>query len=61
MAYEVETISPRFWTGTLSQKRLQEVLNGRASSGAKLAWTITDARRKWLFFKRDTHFLIFER
>lgn len=40
---------------------LQDLLNRRAEKGWKLARTIKEERRGFLFSRREAHFLIFER
>lgn len=61
MRYEVDVLVPRFWTRTLPPERLAKTLNDRAGQGWIFLRSITDSRRKWLIFRRDAHFLIFQR
>jgi hypothetical protein len=61
MTYDVEYISPRFWTGTLNHKKLADLLNARAGQGWKFEREITSTRRKLVIFKRETHFLVFSK
>lgn len=59
--YEVELVKERMFSSTLSPARLAEVLNRRAASGWVLDRTIASTSRIWLFYKRETHFLIFRK
>lgn len=59
--YEVEAFKERLFSSTLNPQKLAEVLNRRADAGWQLARHITSTSRMWLIFKREVHFLIFER
>lgn len=59
--YEVEVLKQRFWSGTLDQRKLQDILNRRADAGWELARTVTSSSRMFLLFKRESLFLIFRR
>jgi uncharacterized protein DUF4177 len=59
--YAVDVLSTRFLSRTLPRERLEKALNDRAAQGWKFTRSITESRRKFLIFRRDAHFLIFER
>lgn len=59
--YLVETITTGFFSGTLKANKLNVALNRRAAEGWRLARTIHERRRVFLFFSREAHYLIFER
>lgn len=61
MKYEVEQVKKRLFSGTLDAKRLQETLNTRAAQGWTFQRQITDSTRVMLIFKREVHFLVFQR
>lgn len=52
-----------FYTGCLSggldEKKLTGALNERAAQGWTLQWSIHESKRVFLFFQRESHFLIF--
>ena len=48
-------------SGTISESKLQDMLNAHANQGWKLARTIHETRKVLLVFQREAHFLIFER
>jgi hypothetical protein len=51
----------RFFSHTLPPQRLEKALNDRAAQGWRLTRSITESRRKFVIFRREAHFLIFER
>lgn len=59
--YKVDTFSTGFFSGTLNPKKLESQLNKQAAEGWQLARTIHETRRIFLFFKRETHFLVLVR
>lgn len=59
--YTTSTFFTGFFSGTLDPKKLQRVLTEHAQQGWRLAWTICETRRLCLIFKREAHYLIFER
>jgi hypothetical protein len=60
LRYEVELLTTGFFSGALSAKKLQDLLNHRAAAGWKLSRTIKEERRRMLS-TREAVFLIFER
>lgn len=60
MTYETDVIKTRFWSGTLSERRLAETLNKRTANGWRFTFSITAERRILLIFKRASYYLIFE-
>lgn len=60
-SYTIHTFKTGVLSGTLNPERLKEALNEHAARGWKLARTIQERRRVWLFFSREAHFIIFER
>lgn len=60
LRYEVEVLATGFFSGALSAKKLQDVLNHRAGAGWTLSRTIKEERRR-LLSSREAVFLIFER
>jgi hypothetical protein len=61
LTYEVDVIVTGFFSGTLKAQKLQETLNQRAQGGWRLARTIAEETRVFFLFRREAHFLIFER
>jgi hypothetical protein len=61
LTYDVDVIVTGFFSGTLKKAKLKDSLNKRASDGWKLSRTIAEEKRVFLIFKREAHFLIFER
>jgi hypothetical protein len=59
--YEIDLVSTGFFSGNLNAIKLAEALNRRGSQGWRLARTIHETRRMALIFRREAHFLIFER
>jgi hypothetical protein len=60
LRYEVEVLTTGFFSGALSARKLQDLLNQRAGAGWKLSRTIKEERRR-LLSTREAVFLIFER
>ncbi|WP_043588958.1 DUF4177 domain-containing protein [Geminisphaera colitermitum] len=59
--YAVSELTTGFFTGNLSQSKLQRKLDDAAKAGFKLARTIHETRRSMLLFRREVHYMIFER
>jgi hypothetical protein len=59
--YIVHTHTTGFFTGALSGKKLQDVLNRYGAEGWRLVRTIHEEKKWLILFGREAHFLIFER
>jgi len=61
VVYDVDVLTTGVFTGTLKPEKLVAALNARASQGWRLARSIHEEKRVFGIFKREAHFLIFER
>ena len=61
LRYEIDLVSTGFFSGNLNPVKLTEALNRRGSQGWRFARSIHETRRMLLIFRREAHFLIFER
>jgi hypothetical protein len=59
--YDVDLVTTGFFSGTLNPRKLVETLNKRAGQGWQLTRTIHETKRVFFIFKREAHFMIFER
>ena len=59
--YIVHTHTTGFFTGALSGKKLQQVLNNYGADGWRLVKNIPEDKKWFVLFGREAHFLIFER
>lgn len=59
--YVVHTHTTSLFSGTLSPKKLQEVLNAYGADGWRFVKSIHETKRVFFFFGRESHFLVFER
>ena len=59
--YHVVLVFTGLFSGTLNPSKLQDTLNTQARAGWRFARSIQETRRILLFFRREAHFLIFER
>ena len=50
-----------FFTGNLSGERLQKALNTMGRDGWRFVRSIRETRRSLGLFRREAHFLVFER
>jgi len=59
--YIVHTHTTGFFTGTLSAKKLQDILNRYGADGWRFVRSIHEEKKCLSLFGREAHFLIFER
>jgi hypothetical protein len=59
--YIVHAYKTGFFTGTMNEKTLEQVLNHYAQQGFRFVRSIHEEKKSFLFFKREAHLLIFER
>lgn len=59
--YTVNVLQTGFFTSTLSASKLEKALNWARGSEWKFVKSIHEEKRVLLFFKREAHYLIFER
>ena len=61
LEYRVVPLDTGFFLGTLDPKKLQNQLNSHGSQGWRFARSIHETRRALGIFRREAHFLVFER
>jgi hypothetical protein len=59
--YLVESVTTGFFSGTLNPQKLQNALNQRGAHGWRLVRTIHETKKILVFFRREAHFVIYER
>ncbi len=61
LEYLVVPLDTGFFLGTLDAKKLEAQLNQHGSHGWRFARSIHETRRSLGIFRREAHFLVFER
>jgi len=59
--YLVKAVTTGFFTGNLSESKLQNFLNQHGAMGWKFVKSIHETRKVLGIFSREAHFVIFER
>jgi len=59
--YLVKPVTTGFFSGSLSEKKLQDFLNQYGSQGWRFVKSIHETKKVWGLFSREAHFVIFER
>lgn len=59
--YLIKPVTTGFFSGSLSEKKLQDFLNQHGTQGWKFVKSIHEKEKVLLFFSREAHFVIFER
>jgi len=59
--YKVVTFTTGCMSGTLNPEKLQDVMNSEGAQGWRFIASIAEEKRVLILFKREAHFLIFER
>ena len=59
--YKIHSYHTGFFSGTVNARKLEAVLNQHDQDGWVLNRTIHETSRVLLLFRRETHFLIFQR
>lgn len=59
--YLVKPVTTGFFSGTLSDAKMQDFLNQHARKGWKFVRSIHETKKVWGIFSREAHFAIFER
>jgi len=59
--YLIKPVTTGFFSGTLSEKKLQDFLNQHGANGWKFVKSIHETKKILGIFSREAHFVIFER
>lgn len=59
--YLIKPVTTGFFSGSLSEIKMQDFLNKHGASGWKFVKSIHETKRVLGLFKREAHFVIFER
>lgn len=59
--YKIHAFNTGFFSGTLNPGKMAQVLNQHDQEGWELDRTIHEPSRVLLLFRRETHFMIFNR
>jgi hypothetical protein len=59
--YQVIPFFTGCMSGSLNEGKLTNALNQQAQQGWRLVRTIHETKQVYLFWKRETHFLVFEK
>ena len=59
--YLVKAVTTGFFSGSLSERKLQDFLNQHTAQGWKFVKSIHETKKVLGIFKREAHFVIFEK
>jgi hypothetical protein len=59
--YLVEPVTTGFFSGSLSQRKLQDFLNSKARHGWRFVRSVHESKKVMGIFTREAHFVVFER
>ena len=59
--YKVSPLTTGFFSGTLDPRKLETFLNQHAAEGWKFVRSIHEQKKVLFFFKREAHFVVFEK
>ncbi len=59
--YIVKPVTTGFFSGSLSEKKLQDFLNQHAGQGWRFVKSVHESKKVFGIFSREAHFVVFER
>jgi len=59
--YLVEPVTTGFFSGSLSERKLQDFLNSKARHGWRFVRSVHESKKVMGIFSREAHFVVFER
>ncbi|RFC47315.1 MAG: protein of unknown function DUF4177 [Verrucomicrobia bacterium] len=59
--YLVKPVTTGFFSGSLSERKLQDFLNEHGFQGWRFVRSIHETKKVWGLFTREAHFVVFEK
>ena len=60
-SYRIVTFKTGFFSGNIKPTKLESTLNDEAKNGWRFVRSIHETVRSFIIFKRESHFLVFEK